>query len=95
MKGRGLEVLAMIYCEIEREGLPPTLREICEELEIKSTNGARHWLRQLEARGLVTRKPGISRGLRVTPAGAAEVSRYLAELADELEHAPAEESEEG
>lgn len=43
-------------------GMPPTLRELCEQLDISSTNGITDHLRALEKRGLVKHRPMISRG---------------------------------
>lgn len=64
-----LQVLAVIRAYTLGKGYPPTLREIGARLGIASTNGVNDHLRALERRGLLTRTRGISRGMRITPAG--------------------------
>jgi SOS-response transcriptional repressor LexA len=44
---------AQVLDYIEREPIPPTLREIGRELDIKSTNGVNDHLRALERKGRI------------------------------------------
>lgn len=37
----------------EERGIPPSIREMCDELEIRSTNGVTEHLRALERKGFV------------------------------------------
>src|SRR5512143_2159043 len=65
---RQLEVLRFIARQIEEEGYPPTIREIGEALDIRSTNGVNDHLKALERKGYVERDPVKSRAVVPTPA---------------------------
>ena len=60
---RQLEVLRFIARQIEDAGYPPTIREIGEALDIRSTNGVNDHLKALEKKGFLTRDPVKSRAL--------------------------------
>jgi repressor LexA len=60
---RQLEVLRFIARQIEDIGYPPTIREIGEALDIRSTNGVNDHLKALERKGYLTRDPVKSRAL--------------------------------
>jgi repressor LexA len=64
---RQLEVLRFITSQIEDRGYPPTIREIGEALDIRSTNGVNDHLKALERKGYLTRDPVKSRALIPTP----------------------------
>jgi repressor LexA len=65
---RQLEVLRFIAKEIEERGYPPTIREIGEALDIRSTNGVNDHLKALERKGFLSRDPVKSRALIPTSA---------------------------
>jgi repressor LexA len=65
---RQLEVLRFIARQIEDRGYPPTIREIGEALEIRSTNGVNDHLKALERKGYLSRDPVKSRALIPTSA---------------------------
>jgi len=65
---RQLEVLRFIARQIDDAGYPPTIREIGEALEIRSTNGVNDHLKALERKGYLTRDPVKSRALIPTSA---------------------------
>src|SRR5512134_254910 len=65
---RQLEVLRYIARQIEDAGYPPTIREIGEALDIRSTNGVNDHLKALEKKGFLARDPVKSRALIPTPA---------------------------
>jgi repressor LexA len=65
---RQLEVLRFIAKEIEERGYPPTIREIGEALDIRSTNGVNDHLKALERKGFLSRDPIKSRALIPTSA---------------------------
>jgi repressor LexA len=65
---RQLEVLRFIGRQIEECGYPPTIREIGEALDIRSTNGVNDHLKALERKGFLTRDPVKSRALIPTSA---------------------------
>ena len=64
---RQLEVLRFIAQQIEECGYPPTIREIGEALDIRSTNGVNDHLKALERKGFLSRDPVKSRALIPTP----------------------------
>jgi len=66
---RQREVLRFIAQQIEACGYPPTIREIGEALDIRSTNGVNDHLKALERKGFLTRDPVKSRALIPTAAG--------------------------
>lgn len=57
-------VLAFIRDHIEETGYPPTIREIGDDLGIKSTNGVNDHLKALERKGYLERQTGKSRALK-------------------------------
>jgi repressor LexA len=65
---RQLEVLRFIARQIDEAGYPPTIREIGEALDIRSTNGVNDHLKALERKGYLTRDPVKSRALIPTSA---------------------------
>ncbi len=49
---------------------PPTIREICADVNVESTSHVAYHITMLERQGLVSRKPGKSRGVMLTqPSG--------------------------
>jgi repressor LexA len=67
-------VLRFIAREIEERGYPPTIREIGEALDIRSTNGVNDHLKALERKGYLTRDPVKSRALIPTEAARGALS---------------------
>ncbi len=63
---RQLEVLRFIAEQIEDHGYPPTIREIGEALDIRSTNGVNDHLKALERKGFLQRDPVKSRAVMPT-----------------------------
>ncbi len=62
---RQREVLAFIRIRVRENHRPPTVREIGDHFEIRSTNGVRVILDALEKKGFLKRSPRLSRGLSV------------------------------
>jgi repressor LexA len=60
---RQKEILSFIVKESEERGFPPTIREIGEEMDIRSTNGVNDHLKALERKGYLTRGEQQSRSL--------------------------------
>jgi repressor LexA len=60
---RQKEILTFIQRTTEERGFPPTIREIGEEMDIKSTNGVNDHLKALERKGYLTRGEQQSRSL--------------------------------
>lgn len=66
---RALEILQWTLLYQRRTGYMPTVRETAAAFGMASTNGARWYLRILEARGYLVRTPGMARTRTVTAAG--------------------------
>lgn len=60
---RQKEILTYIQRTTEERGFPPTIREIGEEMDIRSTNGVNDHLKALERKGFLTRGEQQSRSL--------------------------------
>lgn len=58
------QILDFITKRIQEQGYPPTIREIGEEMGIKSTNGVNDHLKALERKGYLKREGLKSRALR-------------------------------
>lgn len=71
---RQREILEFISASIVERGFPPTLREIGEHFNIKSTNGVNDHLKALEKKGHLRREDLKSRAMRpVLPDGNGEI----------------------
>src|SRR5215475_6647266 len=66
LTGRQREILHFIVRQTEARGFPPTIREIGEEMDIRSTNGVNDHLKALERKGYLTRGEQQSRSLVAT-----------------------------
>jgi repressor LexA len=69
-KSKGLgerhkKILTFLKEYQDREGYPPTIREIGEETDISSTSVVNYYLDQLEKMGKIERQRKISRGVRL------------------------------
>ncbi len=64
------EILEYIIGYLSATGMPPTFREIGENLNIKSTNGVRCLLIALEKKGVIRLIPNVSRGIQVVSVAA-------------------------
>ncbi len=69
MQERGMNsqrrILEFIKKEIELKGYPPSVREICEAVNLKSTSTVHGHLEQLEKRGLIRRDSTKPRAMEV------------------------------
>lgn len=72
---RQLDVLRFIADHLDREGFPPSLREITDHLGAKSTMTATTHVEALIRKGLLERRATRARALRITPLGAAALAR--------------------
>ena len=68
-------VLDYITSKIDETGYAPSVRDICGELNIKSTSTAQMYIERLEAKGYLYKEQGKSRTLRVVRPGG-EKKRY-------------------
>jgi repressor LexA len=58
-------ILDWLRDEVDRRGVPPTIREIGEEFGIRSTKGVEDHLAALERKGAIRRERGKSRAIEV------------------------------
>jgi len=68
---RQVDVLRFIAQHTAEHGYPPTHREICVGIGVESTHGVAQHIEALKRKGLVSRKPLVSRGVVVTALGRA------------------------
>jgi len=61
------EILEFIKACILKKGYPPTVREICEKVQLKSTSSVHSHLEQLEKNGYIHRDPTKPRTGECTP----------------------------
>ncbi len=60
-----LEVLSFIKKEINRKGYPPSVREICDAVKLKSTSTVHGHLERLEKKGFIRRDPTKPRAIEI------------------------------
>src|SRR5260370_2540724 len=63
LTNRQKQILHFIVRESELKGFPPTIREIGEQMDIRSTNGVNDHLKALERKGYLIRGEQQSRSL--------------------------------
>ena len=73
---RQRDILEFISASIAERGFPPTLREIGEHFNIRSTNGVNDHLKALERKGYLVRGELKSRALSVIEGGRSQGSRF-------------------
>lgn len=66
---RQLDVLQFIYKEVQEHGYPPTVREICNAVQLSSTSTVHGHLSRLEKNGFIQRDPSKPRAIELTMAG--------------------------
>ncbi len=76
------QILDFITKTIQDQGYPPTIREIGEEMGIKSTNGVNDHLKALERKGYLKREGLKSRALR--PVKMPEAPRFTDNVVEAL-----------
>ena len=66
LKERERRILAYMKEEIRKKGYPPTVREICAALNIKSTSTAHKDIESLVKQGYIIKDPSKPRALMIT-----------------------------
>jgi repressor LexA len=83
LKPREKQILDYMKKEISKKGYPPTVREICAALNIKSTSTAHKDIDRLEQKGYIKKDPAKPRALMmVNIAGDSKKSEAPAERID-------------
>jgi hypothetical protein len=65
---RQADVLDYIREYTDRQGYPPSFRELADDCKLGSPSGAHRMILTLERKGFIKRDAGLSRGLSLTPA---------------------------
>lgn len=60
-----IEILLYIKSEIQRQGYPPAVREICKGVELKSTSTVHAHLEKLESKGYIRKDPTKPRAIEI------------------------------
>lgn len=60
-----IEILLYIKSEVQRQGYPPAVREICKGVDIKSTSTVHGHLEKLEAKGYIRKDPTKPRAIEI------------------------------
>lgn len=63
------QILQCIYDYLDEHGYPPTVREICEAVDLSSTSTVHGHLSRLEKKGFIQRDPTKPRAIELTGAG--------------------------
>ena len=66
---RQMQILRVIDDSTRENGYPPSVRELCDLLGIRSTNGVADHLRRLASKGLILRGVAKARTMRLTELG--------------------------
>lgn len=64
-----LQILRYIYDTVEKRGFPPTVREICQGVQLSSTSTVHGHLSRLERKGLIVKDATKPRALEITDEG--------------------------
>jgi repressor LexA len=65
VKDKQEEIYQFLKAHTESKGYPPSVREICEAVNLKSTSSVHGHLKRLEKRGLIRRDPTKPRALEI------------------------------
>ena len=66
LKPREKQILNFMKKELQKKGYPPTVREICTALDIKSTSTTHKDIERLEKKGYLKKDPSKPRALMIT-----------------------------
>ncbi len=85
LSDKHIKVLQVLETYTEKNGYPPTIREICDRASLSSTSVANYYLERLEEKGYIERDRGVSRGLRVAKSWAKDVSEQIKETVEVID----------
>lgn len=76
-----LEILSYIKTEINKKGYPPSVREICDAVDLKSTSTVHGHLERLEKKGFIRRDPTKPRAIEVLDnSGEVAIKKEMVEI---------------
>lgn len=65
VRRKELEIYEFLKEYTEEKGYPPSVRDICEAVSLKSTSTVHRYLKQLERKGFIKRDPSKPRALEI------------------------------
>ena len=65
MSNKETEILEYINFTLKNDGYSPSVREICEAVNLKSTSTVQYHLKKLEKKGVINKSEGKSRSLHL------------------------------
>lgn len=71
------EILDFLNRQIQQKGYPPSVREICSAVGLRSTSTVHGYLQRLEKKGLIHKDPTKPRALKVTDGAGKPSSNYF------------------
>jgi repressor LexA len=80
LAGKQLEVLEFLKSELCNKGYPPSVREICEAVGLKSTSTVHGHLERLEKKGFIRRDPTKPRAIEILDSSPLSIARDLVEV---------------
>lgn len=60
-----IEILLYIKAEVQRKGYPPSVRELCKGVNLKSTSSVHNHLEKIEAKGYIRKDPAKPRAIEI------------------------------
>ncbi|WMM26521.1 transcriptional repressor LexA [Tissierella sp. MB52-C2] len=60
-----IEILLYIKSEVQRQGYPPSVRDICKGVDLKSTSTVHSHLEKLESKGYIRKDPTKPRAIEI------------------------------
>lgn len=60
-----IEILLYIKSEVQRKGYPPSVRELCKGVDLKSTSTVHGHLEKIEAKGYIRKDPTKPRAIEI------------------------------
>jgi len=87
LSNRQQQTFDAIQRHMEKNGMPPTIRELMAELKIAYPRGVQGHLEALEKKGYITRDPRASRGIRLAERFK-QAKETVADLADKITRIP-------
>ena len=85
LSDKHIKVLQVLESYTEKNGYPPTIREICDRASLSSTSVANYYLERLEEKGYIERDRGVSRGLRVTKSYGQQIKETINAIAENID----------
>jgi repressor LexA len=88
LKPREQKILDFMKKELRRKGYPPTVREICAALDIKSTSTVHKDIENLERKGHLKKDPSKPRALMLTEKKSAKKKDSVSEIRSDVVDVP-------